>query len=136
MSNFKNQHQAWEELLNQDQVFTATQYAEYRQKLRVNLQRVAREATLVRRVTLVIWGVLGLLMVAGAVVDFNRDTFSEITRLSVIAAIIVVTSCAVTVLVLYLVRYRPRLWRFEQATALEQLRQELRQLQDRLPPSS
>lgn len=136
MSSSKHEPSVWWELLNQEPTFTQTQYAEYRQKLQGSLKRVTREATVVRRTAFGVWGLSGSLLVAGAVVDFNRTHFPEIVRLSLGAATATVMVCALVISVIYLLRYRPRIWRTEQAVLLEQLRRELEEVRDRLPPSS
>ena len=124
------------ELLNQEQTLSPQQYSEYRRKLNEKLIRVEREEKTMRILAAVSWSIWGLLALAGGIVDFNREDFPETVRLSLIAAIIAATVCAVALSLLYLVRYRPRLRRFEEVALLEQLQREVRDLRDRMPPSS
>jgi len=135
MSNHRKENFV-RDLLSQEQPLDARQYSEYRWKLNERLRRVEREEKCMRIIAAVSWGIGGLLFLAGAIVDFNREQFPETVRLSLIAAIIIATTCAVALSLLYLVRYRPRLRRFEQVALLEQLQREVRELRDRLPPSS
>lgn len=124
------------ELLNQEQTLSPQQYSEYRRKLNEKLLRVEREEKSMRIIAAVSWGLWAMLALAGGIVDFNREHFPETVRLSLITAIIIATSCAVVFSLLYLIRYRPRVRRFEQVALLEQIQHELRELRDRLPPSS
>lgn len=124
------------ELLNQEQTLSPQQYSEYRRKLNEKLLRVEREEKSMWIIAAVSWGIWGLLALAGGIVDFNREHFPETVRMNLIAAIIIATNCAAVFSLLYLLRYRPRLRRFEQVALLEQMQHELRELRDRLPPSS
>jgi hypothetical protein len=124
------------ELLNQEQTLSPQQYSEYRRKLNERLLRVEREEKSMRIIAAVSWGLWGLLLLAGAIVDLNREHFTETVRLTLIVALVIATNCAVVLSLLYLVRYRPRLRRSEQVALLEQMQHELRELRDRLPPSS
>jgi hypothetical protein len=124
------------ELLNQERSLSPEQYSEYRRRLNAKLLRVEREGRSMRITAAVSWGIWGLLALAGGIVDFNREHFPEAVRLNLIAVIIVATSCAAVFSLLYLIRYRPRVRRFEQVALLEQIQHELRALRDRLPPSA
>jgi hypothetical protein len=97
---------------------------------------VEREEKSMRIIAVVSWGIWGLLMLAGGIVDFNRERFPEIVRLSLLSAVFVATIVVAVLSLLYLVRYRPRLRRFEQVALLGQMQHELSELRDRLPPSS
>ena len=68
-------------------------------------------AATVRVVNKIAWSIFGLLMLIGAVVDFNHDRFSELARLSLIAATILSLAVAVTVFAIYLINYRFRIGR-------------------------
>ena len=124
------------DLLNQERPLSAQQYAEYRRKLNEKLRRVEREEKSMRIIAAVSWGVWGLLALAGGIVDFNREHLPEIVHLRLVSAVFAATIVVIALSLIYLARYRPRLRKFEQVALLEQLQQEIRELRNRLPPSS
>jgi hypothetical protein len=89
----------------------------------------------VRIVTKSAWAVTGIVLLSGAIVDFNRDAFSDLVRDWVIVANIVCINAAVALLVIYLINYRPRLRNTEQEAMLLGLQRQLHELRHQLQQS-
>jgi hypothetical protein len=126
--NQRDDKSVMERLLEQELPATGTQYARYRQELSEKLGKIKREEKLMRRVSQIAWGVFGLMLIAGAVVDVNRDLVPDFTRLCLIAATMVSFVIAVALLAFYLLNYRPRVGRGEQEAMLLELHRQLSEL--------
>jgi threonine aldolase len=126
--NKSNDKNLMERLLEQELPATGAQYARYRRELSEKLRKIKREEKMMRLVSKIAWGVFGLMMIIGAVVDFNRDRVPEFTRLSLMAATMVTLACAVALLAIYLINYRPRVSRGEQEVMLLELQRQLSEL--------
>ena len=133
--NNTNQQRLVEQLLAQDPPLTDEQYRDYRLKISHGIRTAHKQRRLVRMVTQVAWAMTALVLFAGFLVDFHRDAFPETVRLGVIAATIACLACAVALLAIYLINYRPRLRSEEQEAMLLGLQRQLHELRRQMPPS-
>jgi hypothetical protein len=114
-----------EQLLEQELPVTSEQYTRCRHQLSERLRRTKREEKTMRTLSKIAWSVTGLFMLMGAVVDFNRDRFTEFARLSLITATVLSLACATALLVIYLLNYRSRVGRGQQEVILLELHRQL-----------
>ena len=130
-----------EQLLDQELPPTNEQYLAYRQRLSDGIRKVQKQEKIVRIATQCAWALFAAIMVGGFIVDFNRDAFSEMVRLYLIAGTVISTGLAIALLAIYLINYRPSLRHAEQEAmllSLQRQQHELRlQLQQRTnrPPA-
>ncbi len=117
-----------EQLLEQELPASSEQYTRYRNQLSERLRRMKREVKTMRVLCQIAWSVTALLLLLGAVVDFNRDLVSDFTRLSLIAATVISLAGATALLVIYLLNYRSRVSRGVQEVILLDLQRQLSEL--------
>ena len=126
--NRNHEKSVMEQLLEEELPVNGEQYMRYRNQLNERLRRMKREEKTVRVLCKIAWSVTGLLMLMGAVVDFNRDHFSEFARLSLITGTILSLACATALLVIYLLNYRSRASRGAQEGILLELHRQLSEI--------
>ncbi len=126
--NRSNEKSWMEQLLEQELPASSEQYTRYRNQLSERLRRMKREVKTMRVLCTIAWSVFGLLMLLGAVVDFNRDLVSDFTRLSLMAATVMSLAGATALLVIYLLNYRSRVSRGVQEAILLDLQRQLSEL--------
>lgn len=107
----------------------------YRRRVSDGILKVQKQERIVRIVTKSAWAVTGIVLLSGAIVDFNREAFSDLVRDWVIVANIVCINAAVALLVIYLINYRPRLRNTEQEAMLLGLQRQLHELRHQLQQS-
>jgi hypothetical protein len=130
--NNTNQNNVMEQLLEQELPLTNEQYLAYRRRVSDGIRKVQKQERIMRIVTKSAWAVTGIVLLSGAIVDFNRDALSEMVRLWLIAANIVCINAAVALLAIYLINYRPRLRNTEQEAMLLALQRQLHDLRNQL----
>jgi hypothetical protein len=137
-----NQNNLMEQLLEQELPLTNEQYLAYRRRVSDGIRKVQREERIMRIVTKSAWAVTGVVFLVDAIVDFNRDAFSDMVRLNLIFPTAVCLACSVALLAIYLINYRPRLRNTEQEAILlglqrqlDELRHQLQQSPNRPPPA-
>jgi hypothetical protein len=133
--NNTNQNNLMEQLLEQELPLTNEQYLAYRRRVSDGIRKVQKQERIMRIVTKSAWAVTAIVLLSGAIVDFNRDAFSDMVRLWVIAATILCINAAVALLVIYLINYRPRLRNTEQEAMLLGLQRQLDELRHQLQQS-
>jgi hypothetical protein len=130
--NNANQKNLMEQLLDQELPLTNEQYLAYRRRVTDGIRKVQREARTMRIVTKSAWAVTGVVFLIDAIIDFNRDAFPEMVRLSLIFPTTVCLACAAAFLAFYLINYRPRLRNVEQEAILLSLHRQLHELRSQL----
>ena len=133
--NNANPRNIMEQLLDQELPPTNEQYLAYRQRLSDGIRKVQKQEKIVRNATQCAWALFAAIMVGGFIVDFNRDAFSEMVRLYLMAATVISTGLAIALLAIYLINYRPSLRHAEQEAMLLSLQRQLHDLRGQIQQS-
>lgn len=129
-----------ETLLKQGPQLSAAQYAEYRRQLHEKLARFEREEKSMRRIVYVTCGLTGALYLGLFGLAANRvGDLPSVVASALVVGIILLPLFTLFFLMLYFLKYRPRLQdanREDQRALLVELQRQLNELRDKLPPSS